>query len=154
MRLTALAAILIYLVSPALAAPAAAQQVNGMTSLDSLRDRARPLLIFAAKQDDPQLEIQIRTLTEHAAEATERDLVPIALPYHNPSPTAAQLSPTDAEAARRQFHVAPGDFTVILLGKDGGAKLRSNKPFSMEKLNQVIDSMPMRQDEIKGKRGR
>lgn len=80
-------------------------QVNGITTLDDLRDRARPLLIFAPKPDDPRLEIQVRTLTEHAAEAHDRDLVAIALPYNNPSPPGTQLSPNDAQAVRRRFHV-------------------------------------------------
>ncbi len=128
-------------------------QEPGLTSLDRLRDHARPLLIFAPKPDDPRLEIQVRTLQEHAADAHDRDLVPIALPYHNPSSTPSQLSTTDAETARRKFHVAPEDFTVILIGKDGGAKLRSSKPLSMEKLNETIDSMPVRQDEVRRKQG-
>jgi hypothetical protein len=128
-------------------------QVTGLTRLKDLKDRARPLLIFAPKPDDPQLQIQVRTLNEHAAETHDRDLVPIALPYNNPSPTPAQLTPTDAEAARRHFHVNPGDFAVILIGKDGGSKLRSDKPLTMEKLNETIDAMPMRQDEMKSKQG-
>lgn len=124
-------------------------QVTGQTTLRQLRAVARPLLIFAPKPDDPRLEIQVRTLTEHAAEAHDRDLVVLGLPYRNPSPTRAQLTSDDAEAARRRFHVAPEDFTVILLGKDGGEKLRSSKPFSMQQLNNTIDAMPMRKDEMR-----
>ena len=126
-------------------------QTTGMTSLQSLRDNSRALLVFAPQPNNPQLEIQLRTLREHEAEAHERDLVAIALPYNNPGPSAAQLSPDEAEAVRRRFHVAPADFVVILLGKDGGAKLRSSKPLTMEKLNETIDAMPMRQDEMRGK---
>ncbi len=84
----------------------------------------------------------------------DRDIVPIALPYNNPAPTAAQLTPTEAETVRRRFGVQPGDFTVVLIGKDGGAKLRSRKPLSMEKLKETIDAMPMRQDEMKAKAAR
>ncbi len=120
-----------------------------MTTLQRLRDHARPLLIFAPRPDDPQLEIQLRTLKEHAAEAHDRQLVPVAIPYNNPSPTAVQLSPEDATEARRRFHVDPARFTVILIGKDGGAKLRSTKPLSMHKLNDTIDAMPMRQQEMR-----
>ena len=128
--------------------------VSGMTTLKELRDHARPVLIFAPKPDDPQLEIQMRILAEHAAEARERDVVGIALPYANPSPSAVQLSAGDAEAARRKFGVNPGEFAAILLGKDGGAKLRSAKPISMEKLQETIDAMPMRKDEMKAGPGR
>ena len=126
---------------------------SGITTLQQLREHARPVLIFAPKPDDPQLEIQMRILAEHAAQAHERDVVGIALPYDNPSPSAVQLSSDDAEAARRKFHVNPGDFAAILIGKDGGAKLRSSKPLAMEKLEKTIDAMPMRKDEVKGKIG-
>lgn len=150
MRLRSVALVPILLT---MSTPLLSSQITGITSLNALRDRVRPLLIFAPKPDDPRLEIQVRTLTEHAAEAHDRDLVAIALPYHNPSPTAAQLSPDEAEAARRRFHVAPGDFAVILIGKDGGSKLRSAKPLSLDKLSETIDAMPMRQDEIRDKSG-
>lgn len=127
-----------------------AQQV-AVTTLSQLCNQFRPVLIFAPRPDDPQLEIQVRTLQEHAAEAQDRDLAVIAVPYQSPSPSRLQLAPTDAEAARRQFHVAPGDFTVILIGKDGGEKLRSAKPLSMNHLMETIDAMPMRQDEVKAR---
>ncbi len=129
--------------------PSSAQQA-GLTTLAALHDQARPLLIFALKPDDAQMGIQLRILNEHAAQAHDRQIVPVALPYQSPAPSALQLSDTDAEAARRRFHVAPSDFVVILLGKDGGAKLRSSKPISMEKLVDTIDAMPMRKDEMHG----
>ena len=122
-----------------------------VTSLHALRDVARPLLIFAAKPDAADLAIQLRTLEEHAAEAHDRDLVAIALPFRNPSPTPVQLSSAEAEALRRRFGIAPEDFAVILLGKDGGAKLRSAKPLSMRRLAETIDAMPMRQEEMRSK---
>ncbi len=124
---------------------------SGLTTLKAMQDHARPVLIFAPKPDDPRMLIQMRILSEHAAEAQERDVVGIAVPYESPSPSAVLLSGEDAEAARRKFHIEPGDFVAILLGKDGGVKLRSSKPLSMEKLEETIDAMPMRKDEIKGK---
>lgn len=126
-------------------------QTSGFVTLRELKDQARPLLIFAPHPDDPQLEIQTRTVLEHAAEAHERDVVVIALPYQSPSPSDLHLTPTETEATRRRFGVAPGDFAVILLGKDGGAKLRSGKPISMRTLEETIDAMPMRQQEIAAK---
>ena len=132
------------------AGPLAAQQ-QGLTTLAAQRDQTRPLLIFAPKSDDAQMGIQLRILVEHAAEAGDRQIVAIALPYHSPSPSDVQLSPTEAESARRRFHIDPGAFAVILLGKDGGPKLRADKPISMTRLEKTIDAMPMRQDEVRGK---
>jgi hypothetical protein len=141
------------LVLASLSAGASAQgsEIRGTVTLRGLRDRVRPLLVFAPKPDDARLEIQIRTLEQHAAEVQDRDMLAIALPFRSPSPTAAQLTPDDAEAARRRFHVAPDEFAVILLGKDGGSKLRSDEPLSMDQLNRTVDAMPMRQDEMRGK---
>ncbi|MDE1162737.1 MAG: DUF4174 domain-containing protein [Acidobacteriaceae bacterium] len=136
--------------SPALALTAYSQTVQpaGLTSLQDLHDRARVLLVFAPRPDDPQLQIQLRSLNEQAAEATDRELVTVALPYNAPSPTPATFPAQEAYNARRRFQIAPGDFTVVLIGKDGGEKLRAHKPLSMRELNDTIDSMPMRQHEV------
>jgi hypothetical protein len=40
-------------------------------------------------------------------------------------------------------------FTIILVGRDGGEKLRSSEVVSAEKLFGLIDAMPMRKDEMK-----
>ena len=127
----------------------ASAQQSGLTTLAAQRGQSRPLLIFAPRPNDPQLQIQLRILNEHAPESHDREIVPIALPFQSPSPTALQLTNDDAEATRRRFHIAPGDFTVILLGKDGGEKLRARKPIPMAKLSRTIDGMPMRQDEMR-----
>ena len=142
MRLLLTAAVVIFTAS------AMAQQPRGFVTLQQLRDTTRPLLIFAPKPDDPQLEIQLRTLQQHASEAADRQIVPLAITSEGPSPTDAHLSNADGDAARRRFHVTPGEFTVILIGKDGGEKLRSKKPFNMDKLNRTIDAMPMRRAEM------
>ena len=41
------------------------------------------------------------------------------------------------------------DFEVILIGLDGGVKLRQTEPIGTEKLYGLIDSMPMRQAEMR-----
>ena len=61
-----------------------AAQQTAMTTLGALKNQYRPLLIFAPRPDDPQLEIQMRTLQEHAPEVQERDLAVIALPNGGP----------------------------------------------------------------------
>jgi hypothetical protein len=131
--------------------PAAAAQTTGIVSLAELRNQSRPLLIFAPKPNDPQLEIQLRRLQADAATLAERGVVVIALPYQSPSTTSAQLTDSEATAARRRFSIAPGDFAVILLGKDGSEKLRSLTPLTLDKLRNAIDTMPMRQNEMRQK---
>ena len=45
---------------------------------------------------------------------------------------------------RLHFKVEPADFLVVLIGKDGGEKLNSPNPVTMDRLRRLIDSMPMR----------
>lgn len=42
---------------------------------------------------------------------------------------STQIDSRTAEAIRQQFDVAPGGFTCILVGKDGGVKLRRISPY-------------------------
>jgi hypothetical protein len=136
---------------PAAVRPQTVATPTGIVSLASLVDHARPLLIFAATPNDPQLVIQLRRLQANASAVADRDIAVIAIPWNSPSPTAATLTDADALAARRRFHIAPADFAVILLGKDGGEKLRSSKPLSLDTLRNTIDAMPMRQDELRSR---
>jgi len=62
------------------------------------------------------------------------------------------MSDATAESMRSQFDIRPGQFTVILIGKDGEEKLRSMGQVSMEELFSLIDAMPMRQSEIRERR--
>ena len=126
-----------------------AQTPPSPTTLAQLRNRYRLLLLFASRPDDPALLAQMTKLKDAAPGLKERDVLLIAIPYKNPAPTEVGLSSSEAQAVRRDFRVAPEDFTAILLGKDGGEKYRSMKPVSFDKLRATIDSMPMRRDEMK-----
>ena len=119
------------------------------TSLTALRDNSRPLLIFAPKANDLQLKMQLHYLQANPSAVTQRDIMAIAIPLTGVAPTPITLTSADAQSARQRFGVEPGDFLVILLGKDGGEKIRSNRPVTLEMLTEIIDAMPMRQDEMK-----
>ena len=119
------------------------------TSLTALRDNYRPLLIFVPKANDLQLKIQLHYLQANPSAVTQRNIMAIAIPITGVAPTHITLTSADAQSARQRFGVDAGDFLVILLGKDGGEKMRSNKPVTLETLIEIIDAMPMRQDEMK-----
>ena len=58
------------------------------------------------------------------------------------------LGAREMAATRRRYHVTSGSFTVVLLGEDGGEKLRSDKPVKAEELDSLIDRMPTRKLEM------
>ncbi|MDB5967125.1 MAG: hypothetical protein JWQ72_3625 [Polaromonas sp.] len=117
-------------------------------TLEALRDHQRVLLVFG-NGDNGLAETQLNIAATHAQGFRERDLTLLGLQGSTPNVPTALLSAQDDATARRRFHIAQGQFTVLLIGKDGGEKLRSNQPISWDKLQATIDSMPMRQDELR-----
>jgi hypothetical protein len=124
--------------------------VSTTVTLSEMRDRVRPLLIFAPTANDARLLEQVRVVSEHAKEAADRQLVTVAVAEDGNSQAGHRLADADVAEARRRFHVRPGEFAVVLVGKDGGEKLRAAKPFSFDTLRDAIDAMPMRREEMKG----
>jgi hypothetical protein len=124
-------------------------------TLRAMRDCYRPLLVFAPALDDPQLVEQFNHLKSEPIDLKSRDVlyVPIVPEGHNqPIPGSrvptARLSEDELAAMRHHFKVEPGEFLVILIGKDGEEKLSSRTPVAAERLKALIDSMPMRKSEM------
>lgn len=131
------------LLALAMTAPAQPHHVT----LASLRDHKRVLLLFA-NGNNQQAEAQLSIAAQHAAEFKDRDLILVGVEGSDPAVPTALLTSSEEREARKRFQVAPGSFTIILLGKDGGEKLRSHTAFAWSTLQNTIDAMPMRQDEM------
>lgn len=97
-------------------------------TLDDLRWQARPVVVLGPA---PQVAAQIAALQPRAGALAERDVVLL----------------TDGPGA-----VAFGDgtgFQVLLIGKDGGVKLRDRRPITADRIIALIDTMPMRRREAR-----
>lgn len=102
-----------------------------------LPDRRR-LLVFASGAASTALATQRRLLAGDAAALRERDLDVVE----------DVVDAGGGSALRRRYAIAPGQFAVLLIGKDGGVKLRSDTPIAAARLTATIDTMPMRRDEM------
>ena len=121
-------------ISSIVAAPADATASGAAADLlAGYRWNHRILLLFFDGPDDPGLRAQQVELTPHAPGLAERDIVVIV---------------SADPALRRRLSVPASGFMVLLLGKDGGVKLRSASPITFVELAAVVDAMPMRQDEM------
>lgn len=98
----------------------------------------RLIVIYAPTADEPKLGQQRDSLNKQAAAVKERHLR--IFTWEN-----ARTLP---EVARTRYEIDPARFTVLLIGKDGGVKLRSGAVVPPERFFQLIDSMPMRQAEM------
>ena len=116
-------------------------------TLAAMRDKSRPLLVFdteciGARSLGPSLHEQRELFDRHEVDLKNRDVVLLYVPY-------SRSEGSVWTGLRRQFRVDDRQFTVVLVGKDGGEKFRSHVPVTIEKLDALIDAMPMRQQEVR-----
>jgi hypothetical protein len=110
---------------------------EGDDPLARYRGSARVILAFAPAPDDQRLVEQRRQFEAMGQGARERDLVLVEV----------LAGAAGADALRHRFGLPSGIFRVVLVGKDGTAKLGSQVPLGAAQLYPVIDAMPMRQEE-------
>ena len=127
-------------IAPALADEDALFKVESLkqASIDQYRWNKRPILVFASSGQDEGYTKQLDVLRSDRRGLAERDIV--------------VLSDLDSRATgdlREALRIE--GFEVVLIGKDGGVKLRSKTPVSLDRLFARIDSMPMRQREMRSR---
>ena len=94
----------------------------------------RIILTFADDEDHPDL-IKLKVeMKENNCEILNRDL--LHFHFSNEGKTGNHTTTNDQS------------FRILLIGKDGGIKYESNRSVSLIQLFELIDSMPMRQDEM------
>ena len=55
----------------------------------------------------------------------------------------------NAAELRKVYGIGDDVFAIVLVGKDGGEKLRSSEPVTADKLTGLVDEMPMRRQEAR-----
>lgn len=100
---------------------------------------ARPVVVFADTPNDPRFQEQLALLRERIAAVVERDILIIT-----------DTNPDTPSEIRTKLR--PRGFMMVLIGKDGGVKLRKPSPWSVREISRTIDKMPMRQQEIRERR--
>jgi Domain of unknown function (DUF4174) len=111
----------------------------------------RPVLVFAPDGADAKLRQQKSIIAAQSGVMRERDIVVVYVVGGDVSHAFGPAPGGDASALRARYGVASGAFAALLVGKDGGVKLKSSEPLSAGRLSSVIDAMPMRQDEMQRK---
>ena len=116
-----------------------AAALAGSPTIAQMTWQRRVLLIVAPRAGDPALAAQRRSLDGWDAGARERDLAIVQVIGDR-----VDGAGDSAAALRRRFRLPAERFVAILIGKDGGEKMRSPRPIAPEILSETIDAMPMR----------
>ncbi|NTF08409.1 DUF4174 domain-containing protein [Agrobacterium rubi] len=115
-----------------------------MDSLSHLTWKNRVLVVFG-KTEDAKVQKQIETVREQEAELADRDMVVLHVTDDRVTPIFGSAGGLDAKTLTREAGANGKAFEAVLIGKDGGIKLRSDDVVGSVALFDLIDRMPMRQ---------
>ena len=120
-----------------------------MADLDEYAWQYRPLLLFAASDQDSFLRQALEEIKARDCEMDDRDIVVgVVLTVGSSTIDDNVISKHRAQALRHRFGTDVNQFSAILVGKDGTEKLRVLEPPDLDQLFALIDGMPMRQNEM------
>lgn len=118
--------------------------------LSAYRWTHRLLFIFAASTADANYGVLNERITQAAMEIEDRDMIIFRIFEKSPSWVASKpLSQNKVTSLRRRFGIDSDPFSVVLVGKDGGVKMSKQGDVDLQSIFNLIDSMPMRQQEMR-----
>ncbi|MFP4104777.1 MAG: DUF4174 domain-containing protein [Phycisphaerae bacterium] len=123
-----------------------------LDSLNRYQWTDRPLLVFADEDTSAQADKQAELLQNQYDQLTDRDMVVLWIGTSAPPGRKLHQQVTVSDQLRRKLDVPAEGFHALLIGKDGGVKLRTDEPVQPQRLYDLIDAMPMRRREMSDQR--
>ena len=112
----------------------------------------RLLFLFAEDANDPFFKNIQSQIMAQKAEVDDRDLIVFEVPAQGPARMNTNtLDRKEADSIRNHFAIPSDEYSLILVGKDGGIKRKSKDRVDLSDVFELIDSMPMRQREMQQK---
>lgn len=115
--------------------------------VDSLHWNHRSILFFAPEKDRYVQEFIKQTLMNDCL-LEERDIKTVIITHDGFNQPADVFSPEDIRFLEKKYNISQGTHTAILIGKDGLEKYRWGEVTNWSYLTELIDKMPLRQQEM------
>ena len=129
-------------------------QANGQDKI-RLKDyqwKHRLILAFSPSAQHPGHKALEKEIAVQAEEVMDRDLLVFQILESGETKLGnSSLPESSGYYLREKFSIKSGIFTVLLIGKDGGVKLRREGGVELDEILSLIDTMPMRQREMREK---
>jgi hypothetical protein len=113
---------------------------QAQSTLEAYQGRQHLLLIFAPAENDPLYQEQFQLLDGNTEACNARDIVIGRLFADGESNFAGtqSASPLPLEL-RQEFGIAEDEFALLLVGKDGEVKLRTDQPTPLDKVFEMAN---------------
>ena len=119
------------------------------TELGDYLWKQRPLLVFAPSDNDPRLAETRSRIEASRCGFVDRDMVLGVVVAKGTSTLDGHVIDADeSQQLAKKYGVGADAFTVLLIGKDGGEKLRTTDVPDLQSIYDLIDGMPMRSNEM------
>ena len=125
-----------------------AQALDSAQVMDAMSWEKRVLVIFAPDVDNRELRLQNAVLAAEQDGLAERHMAVIRVLANKRVSIDGKSEADNFSNFHEYFNARPDRFRVLLVGKDGGVKLDREVPVSTGELFSLIDSMPMRRQEM------
>jgi hypothetical protein len=123
--------------------------------LGDYRWERRPLLVFAPRDSDPRLVETLGRIEASRCDFVGRDMVlGLVVTEGNSTLDGQAMNADEPQRLRDRYAIGENAFSVLLIGKDGGEKLRVNEVPDLSAIYDLIDGMPMRSREMSANPGR
>lgn len=118
-------------------------------SLKEYRWKNRIIILVDGENDTAKFQKQYEAITAEGSALRDRDLILILLKEDLVELSNDNESDIDETQLRNELKIDSAFEGVILIGKDGGIKMREKFHAEPQAIFDLIDSMPMRQAEMK-----
>jgi len=102
----------------------------------------RVIVTFSPNKNNTDRSHFLNSINKNLCEYNSRNIIHIDLLFNENNKEIEKF-----KSFFEKLSLSPSEFRLILFGKDGGIKLNSRKT-SLEEIFSLIDTMPMRQEEL------
>lgn len=120
-----------------------ASRAFAIDELNRYKSENRVVILFG-QAGDQKIAKQVEILKNQESNLAERAVVVMTVIGDEVRPVYGDATGVDARKLRQQADIRDNTFQAVVIGKDGGVKLRSSNVLTDDKLFGLIDSMPMR----------
>ncbi len=123
---------------------------DNLLDLSAYKWENRIILVFPDLPDESTRKQQTEDLLANNKDLEDRDLIIFhILNDHMATSLISGERFTLKYDLHKQFNIEHGSFRLLLIGKDGTVKLNSDSRIEPRQIFNLIDSMPMRQAEMR-----
>ena len=102
----------------------------------------RVVVTFSPSKNNTERNYFINSINKYLCQFNSRNIIHIDYIFNEKNQEIEKF-----ESSFENLSLSTSEFRLILIGKDGGIKLNSRR-ISLEEIFSLIDTMPMRQEEM------